>query len=263
MWHNAQRVTSSSAASYGPSSLRVCLLPAPGPQRSGPSQPAPGPQSLSPSSTVPLTHPQARRVAWHHQERASCAGRGRPFPLRSLSCLICDVGPQLLSPGGCRAGKGFGALLSLLPLLWQSSHSAAPEPAAQCPQPPANPDGTMAEPAAPSPGPVDVRAQAERMVRALSPCSQQPPGPLAPYLGRSPLVHAAGVLTAQALLLCQAPGVCGGDSRRLSGGWGPGKGAPQTGAPRLPQGPRASRPEDGWGCLLKPPFKGGQCPFLF
>lgn len=169
------------------------------------------------------------------------------------SCHLGAAGQERALGHSCRCCPCFGSPPTLL---LQSRPPSVP-------QPPANPDGTMAEPAAPSPGPVDVRAQAERMVRALSPCSQQPPGPLAPYLGRSPLVHAAGVLTAQALLLCQAPGVCGGDSRRLSGGWGPGKGAPQTGAPRLPQGPRASRPEDGWGCLLKPPFKGGQCPFLF
>lgn len=117
---------------------------------------APGPQSLSQTSKVSLTQARARRAACYRRKGASSHWNrtlAGPFPLQSLSFFIRDMGAQLLSRGlqGLQYRKGFWGA----PAAPASADIPAPlpvKPATQCPYPRLNPEGTVAEPAAPLPG---------------------------------------------------------------------------------------------------------------
>lgn len=109
-----------------------------------------------------------------------------------------------------------------------------------------NPEDTVAGPAASLPGPCGYPCLERERVRALSPLLPATQALQPPYLGRTPLVHAVGVLTAQSSLLRQALVVCRGEKQWLSVGWGPGKLRPRPGAPRWPWGPPCGLQTRGW-----------------
>lgn len=174
---------------------------------------------------------------------------GGPFPLQSLS-FHGSCHPRAVHE--LQTEKGFGA--PLLPLRSQMSpQPTATEPGAALLPP---------KPAAQGPYPLLALAGAwtERLVSALPLCSRPassslpwPPAPCPCSRGSD----SAGPSPQPGSQHLQ------GREQEVISGVGPREGCTQAGHPGSPRAPVASPAEDGWGCLLKPPFKGGQCPFLF
>lgn len=197
----------------------------------------------------------AGRVPARHWSETS--GRGGSFPFPGLSFLIRNMGPQLLSSQrGCQGLQCRKGLWGTppppacgSPLHFAVSEPRAaplpPKPATLRPNPPLNPDDTVAGPAAPLPGPCGYPRLERERVRALSPLLPATQALQPPYLGCTPLVHAVWVLTAQSFLLRQALVVCRGEKQRVISRVGPREAAPQAGAPRRPWGPSGLQTR-GW-----------------
>lgn len=204
---------------------------------------APGPQSPSQSSKVSLTQAQARRVAWYRRKGASLHWNrtlAGPFPLQSLSFFIRDIGGTAPVTGAARTAVQKRAL----------GHPCCPR---FCRHPSPSASETSHPVSLPTPEPrrhcgwasCTLARVPEKSVPGqrgwLEPGplgSQQAPGPPAPYLGRPPLIHAVGVLTAQSLLLRQAPRVCRGEEQKVISRVGPREGCAPGRGTQAPPGPQ-------------------------
>lgn len=140
MAHKAQRARGTAPGTSGVGvvvqnrGILLTMIPPVPPHSQLPRPGTPGPQPLSQSVPDPCPGLKSGLVLQRGCQLAleqNLAGEG-PSPY-SLSFLICDMGPRLLSPRGCCTNcgteKGFGA--PLLPLRSQTSPHSTPLPQSQ------------------------------------------------------------------------------------------------------------------------------------